>query len=351
MPPWDRESDYFYYSFESHIPVAKPSLGGNEVKYVSECLVTNWISSQGNYVNRFEKIFAEYCDVNHAITSSSGTTALHLALTALGIGQGDEVIVPDLTFAACANVIIHCGARPVFIDVTESTWTMDPVLLEDLITERTKAIMPVHLYGHPCDMDAIIDIARKHKIYVIEDCAEALGSLYKSKRVGTQGTIGCFSFFANKLITTGEGGMLITNDKRLKEVITKWRDHGMSREKKYWHELAGFNYRMTNIQAAIGVAQMEKIDNFIEIRDVTAKKYRTNLSGIQGITLPPEEEWAKNIFWLFSILVDEKTLGLSPEDFMKRLEGEGIETRPFFSPLHKQPPYPKPSFLRFGYYP
>jgi perosamine synthetase len=322
------------------LPVTEPSLGGNELKYVSDCIASNWISSQGHYIGQFERMFAEHLGIEHAVATSSGTAALHLALAALGIGPGDEVIVPALTFGACANVVMHCGATPVFADVSERTWTLEPSGLEGLLTERTRAIMPVHLYGHPCDMDPIVDFARENRLHVVEDCAEALGARYRSKPAGTMGEVGCFSFFANKVITTGEGGMVITRDDKLKDRLTMLRDHGMSRSKRYWHELAGFNYRMTNIQAAIGVAQMEKVEEFLANRKATANRYAANLAGIEGITLPPEEEWAVNIFWLYSVLLEEQVLGISAEEMIRRLDAEGIETKPFFYPLHKQPPYP-----------
>lgn len=322
------------------LPVTEPYLGGNELKYVSDCITSNWISSQGHYISRFEDLFKDYLSVEHAVATSSGTTALHLALMALGIGPGDEVIVPDLTFAACANVVIHAGATPVFVDISEKSWTLDPELVKDAITEKTRAIMPVHLYGHPADMDPILDIAREKDLFVIEDCAESLGAKYKGELTGKFGHAACFSFFANKVITTGEGGMLVTNDKDLKEKVLSLRDHGMSREKRYWHEVAGFNYRMTNMQAAIGVAQMERIDSFLDKRAKICERYAEKLSGISGISLPPEEPWADNIFWLYTILIDEDLLGISAADMIERLSREGIETRPAFAPLNAQPPYP-----------
>ena len=323
------------------LPVTEPYLGGNELKYVSDCITSNWISSQGHYITRFEDSLSKYLSVEHSVATSSGTTALHLALVSLGIGTGDEVIVPTLTFAACANVILQCGATPVFADISKDSWTIDPVLIEGLITEQTKAIMPVHLYGHPSDMDPILDIARKNDLYVIEDCAESLGATYKDRLTGTFGHVACFSFFANKVITTGEGGMLVTDDKAIMERARILRDHGMSKTKRYWNEFAGFNYRMTNMQAAIGVAQMEKIDNFLARRRDITDRYNANLSGINGLTLPPEKEWAKNIFWLYTILLDANELGISIEDLTERLKQKGIETRPVFHPLHLQPPYPK----------
>lgn len=321
------------------LPVTEPYLAGNELKYVSDCITSNWISSQGHYLGKFEKIFADYLSIDHAIAVSSGTAALHLALKAIGVGYADEVILPSLTFGACANVVKLCGATPVFVDVSDNSWTMNPLLIEGLITEKTKAIMPVHLYGHPCDMDPIIALAKKYNLFVIEDCAQALGSRYKSHLAGTFGDISCFSFFANKVITTGEGGMCVTRNVEIKEKINMLRDHGMSRDRRYWHDLVGFNYRLTNIQAAIGLAQMEKIDDFLDKRRILTNAYTENLKGVNGITLPPAQSWAENIFWLYSILIDEQILGISAAKMIKRLATEGIDTRPFFQPLHKQPPF------------
>ncbi len=331
--------DFLSWAEMWRLPVMEPSLGGNELKYVSDCITSNWISSQGSYVKAFEKGFARFLKVDHALSTTSGTTALHLALTALGIGHGDEVIVPNLTFAASANVVIHAGAIPVLVDVSSEHWTMDPCLIESAISSRTKAIMPVHLYGHPCDMGPILDISRKYKLYVIEDCAEALGARYNGRLIGTLGDVGCFSFFSNKVITTGEGGMVSCNDKALNDKMMVLRDHGMSKTKRYWHEVAGFNYRMTNLQAAVGLAQLEQIDTFLKKRRDIATAYNGNLKAVAGIALPPEKPWAENIFWLYSILVDEMKAGISRDDLIKGLACEGIESRPFFHPLHKQPPY------------
>jgi perosamine synthetase len=320
--------------------IMEPALSGNELKYVTDCIATNWISSQGNYVKDFEKKFAAYHNTAHALTTTSGTTALHLALVAMGIGHGDEVIVPDLTFGASANTVIHAGGTPVFVDVTDY-WNIDPDKIEAAITSRTKAIMPVHLYGQPCDMDPIMDIATRHDLRVIEDCAEALGARYKGQLVGTFGDVGCFSFFSNKVITTGEGGMALTNSNELNNEMQLWRDHGMSPEKRYWHQVPGFNYRMTNIQAAIGVAQLEQIDNFLAHRKKIAALYTEFLRNIPGITLPAEMDWADNIFWLYSILVDENICNVSRDKLMQGLKEEGVETRPVFPALHNQPPFVK----------
>lgn len=319
-------------------PVMEPHLGGNELIYVSDCITSNWISSQGSYVSRFEQKFAIHQDTLHALTTMNCTCALHVVLVALGIGQGDEVIVPDLTFAATANAVIHAGARPVFADVHPQHWTLDPSKLSSLITPRTKAIIPVHLYGFPCDMDPLIAIARKHNLYVIEDCAEALGTKYKGRPVGTIGDAGCFSFFSNKVITTGEGGMIVTNNTSLHEKLVTLRDHGMSKSKRYWHEFPGFNYRMTNLQAAVGLAQMEQIDQFLHRRAQIASWYNKYLQGIPGLALPSEESWALRVMWLFTILLPENWIA-GRETLIKQLLNEGIETRPMFYPLHVQPAF------------
>ena len=329
------------------LPVTQPSLGGNELKYVSDCIATSWISSQGSYVTQFEQAFADFHSVPAALTVSNGTTALHLVLVALGIGPGDEVIVPDLTFAASANVVIHCGATPVLADVDAQTWTLDPADFARKVTLRTKAVMPVHLYGHPCDMDPIMEIARQHGLFVVEDCAEALGAKYKGRLVGTFGDAGCFSFFANKVITTGEGGMVFAANRELHHRMHVLRDHGMEKGRRYWHIHPGFNYLMTNIQAAIGLAQMERIDFFLDRHREIARHYTERLRGLPGIVLPPEESWAANIYWLYSILIDETRAGLGRDQLARWLADHGVETRQLFYPLHIQPPYPKAADAEF----
>lgn len=321
------------------VPVMEPSLMGKELDYVTDCIESNWISSQGKYVLKFQEAFASYHNIEYALTTSNGTAALHLAMKALGIGPGDEVILPDLTFGACANSVIHCGAHPVFVDVDPRYWNIDPNLLEGAVNSRTKAVMPVHLYGHPCDMAPILEIGRKHDLFVIEDCAEALGARYSGSMVGTMGDVGCFSFFSNKIITTGEGGMVITRNRALKEKMELFRDHGMRKERRYWHEVAGFNFRMTNLQAAVGLAQIEIIDKLLEKRGQVAAQYSERLKDIPGVSWPGEMDWAQSVCWLYSILVDEKIAGISREKLMMELKREGIETRPLFYPLHIQPPF------------
>lgn len=321
------------------LPITTPSLAGNELKYVADCIETVWISSQGNYIKKFQDAFSSYHLGGIALCTSSGTTALHLALVALGIGPGDEVIIPNITFGASANVVLHTGAQPVFADIDPKTRTIDISKMQEALSPRTKAIMPVHLYGHPCDMDPIMAFARKHNLKVIEDCAEALGAEYKGQKVGLFGDVGCFSFFANKIITTGEGGMVLSNNAELMEKMTLYRDHGMSKQRRYWHLVPGFNYRMTNLQAAIGVAQMERIEHFLKQRDLVVETYNEFLKNIPGLQPPSSATWARNIHWLYSIEVAEDELGLSRDELAVRLEEHGVETRPVFPPLHSQPAY------------
>jgi perosamine synthetase len=308
------------------------------MKYVTDCLRSGWVSSLGEYITMFEKKFSHYCGCGFGVSCSNGTVALHLALSALGIKEGDEVIVPSLTFIATANAVHYTGAKPVFVDSEPSTWNIDPDKIEEKITKRTKAIIPVHLYGHPCNMNPIMDIAKENNLYVIEDAAEAHGAEYNGKKTGGIGDLACFSFYGNKIITTGEGGMLVTNNEEIAKRSKLLRDQGMSKEKRYWHEIVGYNYRLTNLQAALGVAQLERIDNFIEIKRCNARLYNSFLKNVRGVVLPPEEEWAKNVYWMYSVLV-EKEFGITRDQLMKKLMDLGIDTRPFFYPINTQPPY------------
>ncbi|MFL5753816.1 MAG: aminotransferase class I/II-fold pyridoxal phosphate-dependent enzyme [Bacteroidia bacterium] len=330
--------DYACFSRLHRTPIMQPLLNGNELAYVSDCIKTGWISSQGAYVKRFEKEFAAYCGAEYALAVSNGTVALHLALEALGIGEGDEVLVPDLTFAASINAIIYTGATPVLVDVDRTTWTICIEDIEKNINEKTKAIMPVHLYGHPCHIDEIMAIAKKHKLLVVEDAAEAIGSLYKGTHVGTFGDAATFSFFGNKTITTGEGGMVFFKSKAAYEKALVLRDHGMSKVKKYWHEYVGFNYRMTNLQGALGCAQLERINEFVELKRNLAKQYNEILSAFRDFELPPEESWAKCGFWLYTAILNENA-ELSRDQLIEKMLKNGVETRPVFYPLHEMPPY------------
>ncbi|UCE38195.1 MAG: DegT/DnrJ/EryC1/StrS family aminotransferase [Thermoplasmata archaeon] len=317
------------------IPIAEPKLNGNELKYVTDCVSSGWISSIGKYIKKFEEEFSKFTETKYGIATSSGTTALHLALATFGIGKDDEVIIPTLSFIATANCVAYTGAKPVFVDSEPRTWNMDPEKVKEKITEKTKAIVPVHLYGHPVDMDPIMDLAEDHSLVVIEDAAEAHGAEYRKRKVGGIGHVGCFSFYGNKIITCGEGGMITTNDEEIMNKAMMLRDHAMSKEKRYWHPYMGYNYRMTNMQAAVGLAQVEKIEEYIQIKRENAKKYNEKLEGISNITLPPEMDWAKNVYWLYSILVDN----IQRDDFTFRLREKEIDTRPFFYPMHTQPPY------------
>jgi len=322
------------------IPVSEPKLGEKELEYVTECVKSSWISSKGKFVEQFEKKFGEYCQARHAISTTSGTTALHLALASLDVKRSDEVIIPTFTMIATANSVVYTGAKPVLIDSEPFTWNMDVTKIEEKISAKTKAIMVVHTYGHPVDMEPVLDIAKDHELYVVEDAAEAHGAEYKGKKVGALGDIGCFSFYANKIITTGEGGMVVTNNEELANKARLLKDMAFEKEKRFWHRYLGFNYRMTNMQAAIGVAQMKKIDQFVEIRRRNASLYNSLLKDVEGIVLPPEADWAKNVYWMYSVLIED-SFGLSRNELMNHLMKNGIETRTFFNPIHVQPLYHK----------
>jgi perosamine synthetase len=317
------------------IPIYQPDLNGNEKKYVNECLDTSWISSRGRFVNEFEQKFAEFIDIDHAASVSNGTVALHLALLALGIGPGDEVIVPTLTYIASVNAIAYTGATPVFVDSVRSTWQIDPEDVRRHITPRTKAIMPVHLYGQACDMDALMALATEHRLFVVEDCAEAFGTLYKGQHVGTFGDISTFSFFGNKTITTGEGGMVVSNDKTLIERARHLKGQGLAAHREYWHDVVGYNYRMTNIQAAIGLAQLERANEFIEGKRRLAKQYADALAGLP-IEMHGEVEGTVHTYWMISILVERAE---QRDALRTHLADANIETRPLFYPAHTMPMY------------
>jgi perosamine synthetase len=328
------------------IPIAEPWLGRKERLLLNECVRTRWVSSQGRFVGEFENAFASYCGVKYGVATASGTSALHLALACLDIGPGDEVIVPTLSFIGTANPVTYVGATPVFVDSNIETWNVDPKAVERVITRNTRAIIVVHLYGHPAQMDEILAIAKRHGIYVIEDACEAHGAEYRGNKVGSLGTFGCFSFFGNKIITTGEGGMLVTDQFPLVERARMLRDHGMSGRKKYWHSHIGFNYRMTNLQAALGVAQMERIDHVIERKRRIARLYNSLLKELPGITLPPEAPWARPVYWLYTILIGKK-IKIPRNRVIKELAHRGIETRPVFYSINSLPPYRNGRHERF----
>jgi len=321
--------DFFEYKQDIYFPVAIPNLNGNEFKYLTDAFMSTWISSSGEYIGRFENEFSKYIDCQYGVACSNGTVAIHLALITLGIGEGDEVIVPDLTFAATINTVLHANAIPVIVDVEEDSWCIDPKEIENAITPKTKAIIPVHIYGQACDMATIMKIAKKYNLKVIEDCAEAHGAMYDGKKVGSFGDIGCFSFYGNKVITTGEGGMCVTNNAELDEKMRVLRDHGMSKTKRYWHDVVGYNYRMTNLQSAIGLAQLERIEEIHKNR----KQYEDNYKEIlnqNNFTFQQDIKNRRRITWLVSVLLDET---IDREKYIQKLKEKGIDARPFFYPL------------------
>ena len=315
------------------IPIYQPTLDGNEKKYVNECLDTSWISSRGEFIPRFENDFRKFIGVEHATAVSNGTVALHLAIVTLGIGPGDEVIVPSFTYIASVSTIAITGATPVFVDSLEDTWQMDPQDVKRKITTHTKAIMAVHLYGHPCEMDELVKIAKENNLFLIEDCAEAFGSTYKKKHVGTFGDLATFSFYGNKTITTGEGGMVVTNDETLYDRAYHLKMHGLAKYRQYWHDVLGFNYRMTNICAAIGLAQIEKANEKILKKRQIAKWYN---DALKDLPVKHHGEYGEvfHSYWMYSILVESPKIR---EDLREYLKDRGIETRPTFFPVHTMP--------------
>ena len=330
--------DYASINKIRRISVASPLLNGNELAYVTDCIKSSWISSQGKYVREFEKIFKDYHGGMPSLAVSNGTVALHLALDAFGITKGDEVLVANLTFAASVNSILYTGATPVLIDIEPDTWNIDLNKAEEKITANTKAIMPVHLYGHPCDMDAVSAFAKKHNLLIIEDCAEALGSFYDGKPVGVFGDVATYSFYGNKTITTGEGGMVVFKNPEIAERAAMLRDHGMQKTRRYWHAEVGYNYRLTNIQAAIGVAQFEKIDEFLAAKRRIAQTYNQSLSKHLFFQTPAERENTVNSYWLYTFIVNESA-PFKRDELIEYLNKQGIETRPVFFPMHQMPPY------------
>jgi len=322
---------------DKKIPVASPDIGVEEKELLMKVINEELISGISPYVKEFENMFSSWLGVKYGIAVSSGTAALHVALMALGIGQGDEVIVPDLTFASPANMVLAVGAKPILVDVTRDYWCIDPQKVRKSISSKTKAIIVTHLYGHPAKMDEITEIAKDYNLYIIEDCAEAHGAEFQGRKVGTFGHVAIFSFYANKVITTGEGGIIVTNDPEIAEKARLIRDHGM--RPRYWHIVLGFNYRMTGLQAALGIAQMKKVDKLIRRKREIAKLYAEVLSDTPGIDLHPEMSWAKCVFWLYSILINSQEFGASRDYVMKYLAKHGIETRRFFYPLHIMPLY------------
>jgi len=323
------------------LPLVIPDLSGNEKRYLNDCLNSTWISSTGKYLELFEKQFAAFTGTRYALATSNGTTALHLVLAALDVSAGDEVIVPDFTFIATANAVSFVGAKAVLADVDRSSWNINPEEIRKKITHRTCGIIAVHLYGNPAGMGEILEIARERNLWVLEDAAEAHGAEYRingPKKVGSMGIAGIFSFYGNKIITTGEGGMVTTDDSKLFKKMEILRDHGQKPDRHYFHPKIGFNYRMTNMQAAIGLAQLERINKFLEIRDAISRRYQQQLEGIEGINFVKNHPDKKNVCWLFSMTVD-RPYKLSRDRLIELLSKNGIDSRPFFIPINRQPPY------------
>jgi perosamine synthetase len=323
---------------DKFIPISQPSITQKEIDRVMDAMKSGWVSSLGKYIDIFEEKFAEFIGTKYAVTTTNGTTALHLALVAAGIDRGDEVIVPDFTFIATANAVEYTGAKVVLVDIEEDSLCIDPQKIENAITGKTKAIVPVHLYGHPANMIEINRIARKYNLVVVEDAAESHGAEIDGKKVGSFGHCGAFSFYGNKIITTGEGGIITTDDKALFERLRLLRDHAMSSVKRYWHESVGFNYRMTNLQAALGVAQLERIAEIIEKKRNIFYAYKECLSQNHKIKLNHETPWAKSVYWM--ICLEIEGFDESKRDaFMKELKSKNIDSRPYFYPISDMPMY------------
>jgi perosamine synthetase len=319
-----------------YIPISQPSITEKEIAYVTDAVKSGWVSSLGKYIDIFEEQFAKFCGVKYAVAVSNGTVALHLALEAFGIKTGDEVIVPDLTFIATSNAVKYTGAKPIIVDILEDTLCIDPAAIENAITPKTRAIIPVHLYGHPADMEKINQIAIAHNLLVLEDAAEAHGAEINGRRVGGLGTAAAFSFYGNKIITSGEGGMVTTDKEELYVKMKFLRDHAMSKEKRYWHTEVGFNYRMTNLQAALGVAQLERIDELLQKRNQIFNWYSKYLSDIDAITLNYTADWAKSVYWM--ICIELKNTNANDRNIlMDGLKKNGIDCRPYFYPMSDMP--------------
>ena len=320
------------------IPISQPTITYKEIAYVAEAVSSGWVSSLGKYIDLFEAGFATYCGTSYAVSVSNGTTALHLALAALGMTAGDEVIIPDLTFIATANAVKYTGADVVLVDVDDETLCINPQAIECAITSKTKAIIPVHLYGHPANMEEINRIAKKHNLFVIEDAAEAHGARVNGIKVGGLGDMGVFSFYGNKIITTGEGGMITTNNEALYQRLRFLRDHAMSKQKRYWHTEVGFNYRMTNMQAALGLAQLERIEEILAKKNTIFEWYRDALADFPGIKLNPQASWATNVYWMVCVEVDNYSEN-QRDALISVLKTHDIDSRPYFYPISDMPAY------------
>jgi perosamine synthetase len=317
------------------IPVSEPLIGSNVLPLIRECIETGWISSEGRFIREFEAKWAEYCGVSHGVAVANGTCALQIAVKALGLELGSEVILPSFTIISCVTAIIEAGCVPVLVDAEPETWNMALDQVEAKITPRTRALMPVHMFGHPVDMRRLMEIAGRHDLRVIEDAAEAHGAEVSNRRAGGIGDMGCFSFYANKIVTTGEGGMVVTNDADYAERLRSLRNLGFRSDRRFFHTEIGYNYRLTNLQAAVGVAQIECIDQHIRHKRWMADSYRKRLAGLP-ISAPVERNWAKNVYWMYGVVLDE-SVPFDAIEFARRLRERGVDTRPLFLGMHEQP--------------
>jgi len=341
------------------IPVNEPLLGERDLEYVTECVRTGWVSSAGRYLNEFEEGWAAYCGRRHGIAVSNGTAALQLAVACLGLKPGEEVIMPTFTIISCALAVIYNGGVPVLVDSDPRTWCMDVDQVEEKITSRTRAIMPVHIYGHPVDMDPLSGLAERCGLAIIEDAAEAHGAEYLCKRdtsdsvwrrCGSFGAMSCFSFYANKLITTGEGGMVLTDDPQLAEKARSLRNLCFQPERRFYHEDVGYNFRLTNIQAALGLAQLERIERIVARKRWIGQEYTRRLSDIRDVQLPAEQPWARGVYWMYGLVLSEAT-GIDASRLAQRLRDHEVETRPFFLGMHEQPVFRRRSLFVGERYP
>lgn len=321
------------------LPISEPDIGDLEIEYVNDAMRSGWVSSIGEYIDRFELEYCNFNSVAHSVSVSSGTAALEVSLKALGVGPGDEVLVPDLTFAAVPASVVNVGAEPVFVDIESSTWTIDPKAVERSLSEKTKAIIVVHSFGHPADMDKILSVCAERGIYVVEDCAEAHGATYRGRPVGSIGDVGTYSFYGNKILTTGEGGMVVTKNLELAERVRFLKDHAMDKKKRYFHPEVGFNFRMTNVQAAMGCAQLSRVDYLLRKRARLLDVYRELLDGT-NLVINPAASWANPVNWLVSVTLDSSLHG-AREALLAKLRMRGIDSRPFFYRLSDMPPYKK----------
>lgn len=322
------------------IPVCETDLSHKETQYVNDAMQSTWLSSDGAYVKKFEQAFAKNVSkTKYAAAVNSGTSALHLALLACNIGMGDEVIVPTFTMVASVNAIVFCGAKPVLVDADLTTWNMDVSHIEANITDKTRAIMVVHIYGATVDMEPVRQLARTYGLWVIEDAAEAHGAEYRGKRAGSLGDIAAFSLYANKIISTGEGGMVTTNNPRLIKLVTLLRDQAFSKERHFWHTLIGYNFRMPNLSAAVGYGQVKRFDELVSKRRTHAALYNSLLEGISGLTTPKQSKGMRHVYWMYGVVIDAHTFGMSKDALRSYLAKKGIETRSFFIPMHMQPSY------------